>query len=231
MSGPWHALLRELGDVHALEIGCGSGVYGRLLATLLGNSLVRYTGIDIEPDTHWQEYSTDPRFAFAVERASGVATYLDGSNLVLTQSALEHFDEDLLYFVRMSEYVRRSEHPVLQIHLVPSAACITTFPWHGVREYTPRTLSKITRLFGAETQPYLFELGGSQCNRVHRQFISWPNLRIGADMRHSHGAAYQSALRTAILNDFEGIAMGSPAFYALVLASNFKEKLLAEQLP
>lgn len=222
MNCPWGALLNELGKVSALEVGCGSGVYGRLLGRLLGDSLTQYIGVDIEADEQWKEYATDRRFAFNVGRASDAFKYLPGSNLILTQSALEHFEEDLLYFSHVSEYVRASKNPILQVHLVPSASCIATFPWHGVREYTPRTLSKITRLFGAETQRYLFALGDSGCNRVHREFITWPNLRHGVDLRHAQNSQYQQELRAAILNDFNG-RVRSPAFYALVLASNFKD--------
>jgi hypothetical protein len=222
MSLPWGALANELGNVTALEVGCGSGVYGRLLESSLGDSFRRYVGVDIEADKDWKTYSNDPRFFFDVSRASDIAKYLPGSNLILTQSALEHFEEDLLYFDQVSQYVLRSQHPILQVHLVPSASCITTFPWHGVREYTPRTLSRITRLFGAETERYLFKLGATFCNRVHRQFITWPTLRHGVELRHTDNLRYQRDLRSAILHDF--CSMGrSAAFYGLVLTSNFRD--------
>jgi hypothetical protein len=222
MSLPWGALANYLGNVTALEVGCGSGVYGRLLESCLGKSFKQYVGVDIEADKDWKTYSNDPRFVFDVSRASDIAKHLPGSNLILTQSALEHFEEDLLYFNQVSQYVLRSQHPILQVHLIPSASCVATFPWHGVREYTPRTLSRITRLFGADTERYLFRLGATRCNRVHRQFITWPNLRHGVDLRHVENLRYQRDLRSAILHDFSSMGR-SAAFYALVLASNFRD--------
>jgi hypothetical protein len=219
---PWDTLARELGMVTAVEVGCGSGVYGRLLEGCLGDSFKQYVGIDIEADRDWQTYSNDPRFSFRVGAASDATQYLPGSNLILTQSALEHFEEDLLYFNQVSRFVLSNRHPILQIHLIPSASCVTTFPWHGVREYTPRTLSRITRLFGAETERYLFRLGGRHSNRVHRKFITWPNLRRRPDLRHAENLRYQRDLRSAILRDFSNKSR-SAAFYALVLASNFRD--------
>jgi len=223
MSLPWGSLANELGNVTTLEVGCGSGVYGRLLEACLGDSFKQYIGVDIEADEDWTTYSNDPRFLFAVSTASDITKYLPGANLILTQSALEHFKEDLLYFSQVSQYVRSSQHPILQVHLIPSASCVMTFPWHGVREYTPRTLSRITQLFGAETDRYLFRLGASRCNRVHRQFITCPNLRHGIDLRHAENLRYQQDLRSAILHDFSDIGR-TAAFYALVLASNFSDR-------
>jgi hypothetical protein len=221
MNLPWRALSNELGNVTALEVGCGSGVYGRLLETCLGDSFKRYVGVDIEAKEQWKSYSTDPRFVFHVARASDAFKFLPGTNLILTQSALEHFEEDLLYFTQVSQYVLRSQVPILQVHLIPSASCLTTYLWHGVRQYTPRTLSKLTRLFGAETQRFLFSLGAASCNRVHREFITWPNLRRGVDLRNAESVRYQRDVRSAILHDFNSMSR-SPAFYALVLASNFR---------
>jgi hypothetical protein len=108
--------------------------------------------------------------------------------------------------------------------MIPAASCITIYPWHGIREYTPRTISKITQLFGVETDYHLFSLGDSECNKLHRKFITWPNLRYGVDLRHTENQKYMYNLKTAILNDFRN-KVNQPSFYALVLASNFQEVL------
>jgi hypothetical protein len=220
MSLPWGALTMEMRSIRALEMGCGTGVYGRLLQTLLKDCFERYVGVDIEASAQWSDVS-DPRFVFEVGRAGDAHKFLAGANLIMTQSALEHFEEDLLYFEQVADNVRLRTDPVLQVHLVPSASCITTFPWHGIREYTPRTISKLTRLFGPETRALLFSLGGRSCNRVHRNFITWPTLRYRQDWRKTQNDAYLRALREALLSDFKSDD-GTPAFYALVLVSHFK---------
>ena len=220
MSLPWPAISTELTAASVVEVGCGSGVYGRLLERTLGECFRSYVGIDIKSNEQWKDFDA-PRFRFEVGTASDARRFLLGANLILTQSALEHFEDDLLYFRQVSMHVLGSKYPILQVHLMPSASCITTFPWHGIREYTPRTVSKITRLFGIETKPYLFWLGGSRCNQIHRKFITWPLFRYGVDLRYAESAKYLRSLRSAILDDFRGGA-SNPAFYALVLASNFK---------
>lgn len=215
---PWSAIGRELGPVRAFEMGCGRGTYGRLLSRILGPRLLRYLGVDIQSHADWGVAA--PPLEFAQARAGDAGRFLDGANLLLTQSALEHFEEDLFYFETVAGFVRTTRRPLLQVHLVPTADCITTFPWHGIRQYTPRTISKITRLFGAETRMHLFSLGGTRCNRVHRQFITWPHLRNGTDQRRTRPADYQDALREAIRADFSGQASRA-SFYALVLVSHF----------
>ena len=205
MSLPWKALLNEMGRVSILEIGCGSGVYGRLLEKLLGESFKQYVGVDIEANDQWKIYSSNASH-FKIGRACDAYKFLPDSNLIITQSALEHFYEDFLYFRQVSSYVLANKSPILQVHVIPAASCIKTFPWHGVREYTPRTISKITRLFGIETKVYLFSLGGSGCNRIHRKFITWPNLKHGVDLRRTYKMKYRRDLLSAIVSDFNRTA-------------------------
>jgi hypothetical protein len=49
---PGGALSNELGNVTALKVGCGTGVYGRLLETCLGHSFKQYVDVDIEAQEH-----------------------------------------------------------------------------------------------------------------------------------------------------------------------------------
>jgi hypothetical protein len=218
LSLPWGPFLSRLGRINALEVGCGSGTYGRLLERILGADLERYLGVDIAAHDQWTSGGS-PRLSFKVGEASDVHEFMRDVNLVFTQSALEHFEEDLLFFSRISGLVKAIKSPILQIHLIPSASCLTTFPWHGVREYTPRTISKVTRLFGSETDAYLFSLGGPSCNRTHRKYITWPHLRSGSDLRRTRMQDYLASVRSAIVSDFSSEATGA-AFYALVLFSN-----------
>lgn len=229
MSLPWEALSKELSRVAILEAGCGSGVYGRLLEEILGDYFQEYVGIDIVEDEQWNKVTDSSRFSFETSRASDAYRFMAGKNVIITQSALEHFEEDLLYFQQISDYVFSSEDPILQVHLIPSASCIVTFPWHGIREYTPRTISRITRLFDSRTQAYLIGLGGSTCNKVHRRFITWPYFMKGSDLRYVSNHAYRAALRSAILEDFDR-AGNESAFYALVMMTNFSNDLPLQDL-
>ena len=116
---------------------------------------------------------------------------------------------------------------MIQVHLMPSAGCLGTYLWHGVRQYTPRTLSTITRLFGAETRRQVFFLGGSECNRVHRRFITYPWLRNGPDPRQLQPASYEQQLRAAIAKDDDAPARGDACIHGLVLQSKLGEDVFA----
>src|SRR5208283_5417616 len=103
------------------------------------------------PHAEWDNFESDPKFKLVRADSGSTAQYLADANLIITQSALEHFEKDLNFFRQIADHVARTRRPIVQFHLIPSAACLTTYPWHGVRQYTPRTISRITRLFGAET--------------------------------------------------------------------------------
>jgi hypothetical protein len=105
---------------------------------------------------------------------------------------------------------------VSDIPFCPSAACLKLYLLHGVRQYTPRTLSKFTRP-SESGYAVLYGLGGRDCNRLHFRFITLP-LFLGrnADMRLTRAAEYERRLYAAIKKDIT-LAQCSPSFYALVI--------------
>jgi hypothetical protein len=84
----------------------------------------------------------------------------------------------ITYFLHVRDHIRRCQTPVIQIHLIPSGACLRLYRLHGTRQYTPRNISKITRLFGGRSYKILISLGGDACNRLHHEFI----IRSGKDL-------------------------------------------------
>ncbi|TDY02683.1 class I SAM-dependent methyltransferase [Thiohalophilus thiocyanatoxydans] len=223
---PWEQLAMELGSqVSAVEVGCGSGRYGSLLKECLGDKLIEYIGIDIKPHKDWRELSKDNRFKFVVGDSSSMSEYLQSANLIITQSALEHFDEDLTFFRQISDYINSAGKPVIQVHLMPSAGCQMTFLWHGVRHYTPRTVSKITKIFDSDTVKTLYSLGSRNCNRVHRRFITIPRRFGKGDQRECKIGTYQSQLHDAIERDLQKPKKNEACFYALLLQSNVMNPL------
>lgn len=217
---PWHRIEQELGEgIRALEIGCGTGRYGLLLQECLDNGLASYVGLDAARHPEWGSLETNPKIKLICADSGSTDRHLAEANLIITQSALEHFEEDMFFFQQIADYVKAVKRPLLQFHLMPSAACLTTFPWHGIRQYTPRTVSAITRLFGAETTKRLFFLGSASCNRVHRRYITYPWLRRRADRRQTSNAAYDRELREAVQHDDIAPKRNEACFHALVLQS------------
>jgi hypothetical protein len=215
---PLHHMENELGCLRAIEIGCGSGTYGFLLNKILEDRM-QYKGIDINPHPTWKLYQSKSNYEFLIADSGDIRNYLKDSNFIFTQSALEHFEEDLTFFHQIAEFVRDANYPIIQVHLIPSASCITTFTWHGIRQYTPRNISKITELFSEKTQKTLYRLGSSNCNKVHRKWISNPRYLGVGDGRKRDLSTYDQELMSAIKDDMYEPGKKEACFYALVLKS------------
>lgn len=219
---PWGAIERELGGpIHVFDIGCGTGQYGPRLLSWSDERIVEYVGTDVQVPTSWPD---DPRLTFVRAEASTLAAFPPAANFIMSQSTIEHIDDDLRFFARVRDHVQARVEPTLQVHLCPSAACLPTYLWHGVRQYTPRTLSRITTLFD-DSDLWLFRLGGRACNRLHFQFITGPHFiwRTG-DRRAKEPADYQARLVRTVAEDMSQ-PQQSPAFYALVIHTHPRSRL------
>ncbi len=226
---PWTAMREELGEIRVLDVGCGSGHYGPRLLAAAGGLIASYTGTDARAHEGWAALAaSDPRLRFFRSQAEQFrASIPAGTNLFISQSAVEHFDEDLVFFEQIRDYVRATTGPVLQIHLVPSQACLRLYHLHGVRQYTPRTLSTITRLFSPDAYAVLYRLGGRACNRVHYSFITKPLLILRkGDRRNEQPEVYDRQLFEAIAEDMKR-PQPSPAFWALVIHSRWTTRVFA----
>lgn len=224
---PWSKIEGELGEIQVVDIGCGSGYYGVRLTEYSHRRLATYTGIDIRQRETWQSLEEQyPNFRLHLLTSDNLLDCLpEGANFFLTSSALEHFREDLLPFLQLRDYISSYGRSVLQVHLLPSSANLSHSPYHGVRQYTPRTVSKLTRLFSGSSHSVLFGLGSKQCNRVHYEFITAPLFRYGlGDLRESQAEIYEEALLSAVEEDMRSPGY-PPACYALIILSNWKTEL------
>jgi SAM-dependent methyltransferase len=220
MQLPWEHIARQLGEIHVLDTGCGSGRYGLALQEYSGSRITSYAGLDENAHADWPEIMRDHSFMHlrAADSADFSAKIPDETNLFISQSAIEHFPEDLSYFRQIRDFISASTRPVMQIHLFPSAACLPLYRYHGVRQYTRRTVSTISSLF-AHAKATLFELGGSNSNQLHWEFITRPVLlESGADRRNTETDVYKRELRRALNADNESNDR-KPSFYALRIES------------
>jgi len=222
LSLPWNPIKEELGTIHMLDTGCGSGNYGLRLIKWSGGAIASYTGTDIKEHPNWEVLrGKDSRLRFASVSADDLRRHIpDGTNFIMSQSAIEHFDNDLWYFEQIREYICSYKRSVIQVHLIPSKACLRLYGLHGVRQYTPRTISKITRLFKGFSYRMLFNLGGPVCNDLHYEFI----VESGRDLRDLKAQEYDQRLLAAIEADTQTPQI-APAFYALFIHSNWKRKV------
>jgi hypothetical protein len=225
MQLPWEAMQSELGDLHIFDTGCGTGDYGLKLQAWSSDRLASYTGVDLFPNPAWPSLAeSHPNFKFFQAGSDDILARIpSNANLFISQSAIEHFESDLRYFENLRAFIRQASRPVIQVHLFPSAACLRLYLFHGVRQYTPHTVTRITDLFDAGTSAWLFRLGGRECNRLHWRSITVPRLRKRAELRISHPDDYELRLREAISRDNQ--RPSSPSFYALVIHSNPRQPL------
>ncbi|WP_337997829.1 class I SAM-dependent methyltransferase [Oleispirillum naphthae] len=218
MSLPWAEIARALGGrLDVAEIGCGSGYLGRLIAGYAPET--DYTGCDLFAHPDWEK-RTSERFRFRVADARNVADILRGRNLIVTQSALEHFEEDLTFFRQAAAEAEAHGAPLLQIHLMPSPACLWLYLWHGYRQYSHRRLEEIAALFGARAFAAAVALGAGRCNAVHARYITRPMLTGRPDRREAGTAAYVAELTAAIAADMARPDFARASFYALIVGSN-----------
>lgn len=218
---PWPSLERALGPLRVFDIGCGSGAFGGRLRQWSGGRVASYVGLDVRSHSGWQELTRgEANFRFVEGDAEEADRYVpEDTNLIVSQSALEHVPSDRRCILALRRFVSGRPAPILQVHLVPSQACLPLYRLHGFRQYTPRTLSRLTAPYGSAAERMVVRLGGRHSNDVHRRWIT------GHDRRNASPDSYRAALADAILRD-QRQAQRSPAFYALIVSSRVDPTLL-----
>ncbi len=233
----WQAVRSELGGLNVFDTGCGSGRYGVMLAQI-SRARLTYFGIDTNAHTQWKERQEENTYArFKQISSDDTAAHIpENTNFFFTHSSIEHIENDLEYFRGIRDFIDRTKKNTIQIHFFPSSVCLRLYLWHGVRQYTPRTVSKITDLFNQnDSYSILFSLGGNNCNSLHYRFVTKPRVwallkaEFGMrfnwnDRRKSHTEEYYRLLKIAIDKDAL-IASSSPTYYALVIHSNCSDRL------
>lgn len=221
---PWDALQAELGQINILDVGCGSGNYYPRLQDFSHHSITSYTGIDIAYNENWDVLKEKyPEVQFQKLDSNDIQTAIpQNTNLIVSQSALEHFEQDITFFDQICTFIKQAAKNVIQIHLLPSSACLALYGFHGVRQYTLRSVSLLTKPYREFSDVVVYRLGGDECNRLHWNFITQPSLAGKPDVRNTETERYELELREAIRRDNRQPQL-DPSFYALVIHSNYRK--------
>lgn len=221
---PWNAIQDELGQIHVLDVGCGAGNYYPRLQSFSRHHLTSYTGIDIAYNENWDVLKNKyAEVQFLKLNGNNIrAAIPQNTNLIISQSAVEHFEQDVTFFDQIHTFIKQTSKNVIQVHLLPSSVCLKLYGFHGVRQYTPRSLSLITELFRKFSYALVYGLGGNECNRLHWNFIVEPSFAGEPDLRNTETERYEQELRQAISKDNEQPG-SNPSFYALVIHSNSRK--------
>lgn len=214
------------GEVRALEIGCGTGRYGKFL--LDKDSSLKYLGVDISEPPQWAPKSY-PNAKFLNASYEDVDDYLEGHNFLFTQSALEHFEYDLDLFSKIAINRKNTKLPLVQVHVFPSAPCLRTFLWHGIRQYNFRTIRKIIETAEPETKPILICLGGPITNNFHWRSITRFMIRKIYKRMYTSNPSFSLSMANSIKIDELRRKPRSASFYVLLMQHNIGTRVEFEE--
>jgi hypothetical protein len=156
-----------------LELGCGTGVYGEKISKL--TDISSYTGVDIQDHPNWHQL--DPqKFKFLRDTYENFDLFASNQNLIITQSALEHFENDITLFEKINSYAISCDFPVVSIHVMPSACSLYTFLWHGIRQYGRLHTGRLNSASSDSSQFRIYTLGGYLLNWFHFRNITFPQI-------------------------------------------------------
>ena len=130
-----------------------------------------------------------------------------------------------MFFKKIQSHIKKTKKEILQIHIVPSYACLKTYLGHGLRQYTPRTISKISNLFEKDKK-YLISLGNDEFNKLTFEYITIPRIFKKKDKRINEKTIYKNSL-LKILNNNQNY--DNPTGYAFIINNinnlNLDEKI------
>jgi len=221
---PNEEIITELKELNVLDLGCGKGVYYPILKKIFGEKLKSYTGLDkiIDKPLLTENLSNKK---FVQDDIINVHKYLNNKNLIISQSFIEHIDYDIDLFRDLSE-VEKKNHPVLQIHLFPSKECLFSYLFHGIRQYSIKSTSFLTKNFDSKvTKKTLIGLGSKNINNLHIDKLTKAKLFNKTDIRKINLNEYHRLLKQAYEKDLllsDKKKINCSAFYALIMCSNFK---------
>lgn len=219
----WVNVKSELGSLHMLDVGCGTGVYYEYLSKL--SYFESYVGLDVKANPKWYDIENANRnVKFIQMEKKNLSEYIPtNTNFIFSQSVMEHVENDMEYFSVIRDYIDRQKKAVVQIHLLPSPECLRLYRGHGFRQYNERMVNRIFSIFRKNSYGVLYKLGNGELNKLHYDYITKPIYmeRVG-DLRETLNAEYSNKLFSS-LKSKENNRQSS--FYALIIHSNYSNKL------
>jgi hypothetical protein len=211
----WPDIQRQIGEpIDILEVGCGTGRYGTYLNKIF--PINSYTGIDLYESDSWPELKARG-FNLHKESFENFSKIATTQNVVITQSALEHFDRDLLLMTAIGKYAQSREGTTFAIHIFPSSACLFTFLFHGIRQYNKRTINSLVKASRDPSSCELHILGGPFSNLFHFTNVTLRSLILKRPLTSIPPSKYFRKLEKSVILDNRWPFKNSASFYALVL--------------
>lgn len=195
----------------AIEIGCGTGIYGKKLVST--GFVESYVGLDVVKRDEWKDLS-DSRISFVQSSYENFTNIASGENFIFTQSALEHFEHDLKLFEDINAFASASKETVIAIHVFPSAACLATNLWHGIRQYGRFAIWRILSKNASGSWSQVISLGGKKAVCFHLKRITIPQVFRKRYYRSHEITQYRNDLQRTMRKDASSESKNFASFYA-----------------
>jgi hypothetical protein len=206
--------------LNVIDLGCGDGDYSNKLDLLKSET---YCGVDFRQHPNWYSLTSctsvvSPNISFTIADYLEITEYIQDKNLLITQSALEHFELDILLFEKINSHILKTGRPFVQIHLMPASSTFFLNLYHGIRQYNLRSIKKLISASTSSSQSMIYALGGKQVNKFHFSCITLPQLFNHQTFFHHLG--YESELVRLATQPPDNVNFKDTNFYALVIFHN-----------
>ncbi len=200
-------------NIKLLEVGCGDGRYFSFIKKISKIKNIKYIGIDIQK----KKIKTEKNFKFFLDSAYNVDHYLNKVNFLFTQSAIEHFKYDLIFFKKISKFLNKNKKKFIQIHLFPAESTLYTYLFHGYRHYNPLMISKLTKTFNKNHKFILFSIGSKNINK-----FTFREITLRRILKKKQINLNFEKLKECVEKDNKISTLKNSSFYCLVIISNMK---------
>jgi 2-polyprenyl-3-methyl-5-hydroxy-6-metoxy-1,4-benzoquinol methylase len=228
---PWDDIKIILGGkIDVLDLGCGSGLYGKEIDVATKGALNSYHGIDIQEHEQWRECSKlNGKLSYSIAGVEDINKTYNAQGLIISQSVLEHIPNDRKLIEDVCNIAMSTKSRIIQIHLIPSSACYYKYLWHGYRQYTPKNIEKILKNV-KNSKCYLIPLGGKKCNKTHIKWITIPEVikrLLGIQNKDwTIEESYMKERNRSIQVDHDHPShINKASFYAVIIDHNSTEDL------
>ena len=211
----WSLIKSKLNNnLRLLEVGCGDGRYYDFIKKVSRIENIHYTGIDVKKKIFKKKNTL-----FIQDNAYNVDSYLKKINFLFTQSAIEHFKYDLIFFKKISKILNRTNKKFIQLHLFPAESTLYTYLFHGYRHYNLKMISKLTESFNKKHKFFLFSIGSKNINQY-----TFKEITIKRIFKKKISNLNTKKFIECIVRDNKISSFKHSSFYGLVILSNLKMK-------
>jgi len=209
--------------LHFFDIGCGKGEYGLYMQELSQKFFGSYVGLDM-----YKADSFPDNFEHILSDAANAANAISSNvNFIMSQSALEHIEHDSMTIESVTNKLLLNKRKFIQVHMVPAPSSLWLYLWHGWRQYSKKSLSKLVSKSirnNDDLNVFAIPICGPSCFKTHffRITIFSYILILRGKRKEKSWESFplvHEKIEIAVKNDLKAKSIKNNAFWAVVIAS------------